>query len=124
MPQMSDMNIIVASADGRRLYSALETGIAWVALGKSVRLFLQGDAVALLRAPIAHSGDEARRAAGQPDLAWLVGEAGEMGVELFVCQSGLALVGMTMGDADAIVRASGLIGFLASIPPGATTLVY
>lgn len=121
---MSDLNIIVASADGRRLYSALEAGIAWVALGKSVRIFLQGDAVALLRAPISHTGDDARRAAGQPDLAWLVGEAGEMGIDLFVCQSGLALVGMAISDADAIVRASGLIGFLAAIPPGATTIVY
>jgi predicted peroxiredoxin len=121
---MSDMNIIIAAADGKRLYSALEAAIAWVALGKSVRVFFQGEAVALLRAPIEHAGDDARRAAGQPDLAWLVGEAGEMGVDLFVCQSGLALVGMVMSDADAIVRASGLIGFLASIPPGATTLVY
>jgi predicted peroxiredoxin len=121
---MSDMNIIVASADGRRLYSALEAGIAWVALGKTVRVFFQGEAAALLRAPITHVGDEARRAAGQPDLGWLVNEAGEMGVELFVCQSGLALVGMTIGEADAIVRASGLIGFLSAIPPGATTLTY
>lgn len=121
---MSDMNIIIASADGRRLYSALEAGIAWVALGKSVRVFFQGEAAALLRAPIAHAGDAARRAAGQPELAWLVEEAGEMGVELFVCQSGLALVGMAISDADAIVRASGLIGFLSSIPPGTSTLVY
>lgn len=118
------MNIIIAAADGRRMYSALEAAIAWVALGKSVRVFFQGEAAALLRAPITHAGDAARHAAGQPDLGWLVGEAGEMGVELFVCQSGLALVGMTMADADAIVRASGLIGFLSAIPPGAVTLTY
>ena len=118
------MNIIVAAADGRRFYSALEAAIAWVALGKPVRLFLQGEAAALLRAPIAHAGDAARRDAGQPDLAWLVEEAGEMGVELHVCQSGLALVGMTMADADAIVRASGLIGFLAAVPPGASVITY
>ena len=118
------MNIIIAAADGRRMSSALEAAIAWVALGKSVRVFFQGEAAALLRAPITHAGDAARHAAGQPDLGWLVGEAGEMGVELFVCQSGLALVGMTMADADAIVRASGLIGFLSAIPPGAVTLTY
>lgn len=118
------MNIIIAAPDGRRLYNALEAAIAWVALGKSVRVFFQGEAAALLRAPITHAGDAARRAAGQPDLAWLIGEAGEMGVELFVCQSGLALVGMTIADADAIVKASGLIGFLSAIPPGAATLVY
>lgn len=118
------MNIIIASADGRRLYSALEAAMAWAALGKAVRMFFQGEAAALLRAPIAHSGDAARRAAGQPDLAWLVNETSEMGVELFVCQTGLALVGMTMSDADAIVRATGLIGFLASVPPGAATIVY
>jgi predicted peroxiredoxin len=118
------MNIIIASADGHRLYSALEAAIAWVALGKSVRVFFQGEAAALLRAPINHAGDEMRRAAGQPELGWLVEEAAEMGVDLYVCQSGLALVGMTMADCDAIVRASGLIGFLSSIPPGATTLTF
>lgn len=118
------MNIIVAGADGRRFYAALEAAIGWVALGKSVRLFLQGEAAALLRAPIVHAGDGTRRDAGQPDLAWLVNEAGEMGVELHVCQSGLALAAMTLADADAIVRASGLIGFLADIRPGATVVTY
>jgi predicted peroxiredoxin len=121
---MSDVNIIVPVADGRRFYSALEAAIGWVALGKSVRLFLQGDAAALLRAPISHPGDAARRDAGQPDLGWLVNEAGEMGVDLHVCQSGLALAGMTIADADAIVRASGLIGFMADIQPGAMVVTY
>jgi predicted peroxiredoxin len=120
---MSDMNIIISTADGRRFYSALEAAIAWVALGKSVRIFLQGEAAALLRAPITHNGDDARRLAGQPDLAWLVNEAGEMEVEIHVCQSGLALVGMSIADADAIVKASGLISFLSTISPGESTIM-
>ena len=72
---MPKLNIIVAVAEGRRLYAALETGMAAAALGRPVRIFLQGEAAALLRDPVAFSGDEARRAAGQPDLAWLVEEA-------------------------------------------------
>jgi predicted peroxiredoxin len=124
VPHMPDVNIIIASADGRRLYSALEAAIAWAALGKSVRVFFQGESVALLRAPIAHAGDEARRAAGQPDLAWLINEAAEMGVTLIVCQTGLAVVGMAIADADALVQAGGLIGFLADVPPGTLPVVY
>ncbi len=121
---MSNLNIIVAGDDSARLYAALETAMAQAALGRRVRLFLQGEAVGLLRAPITHVGDAARVAAGQPDLAWLVNEAGEMGVSLMVCQSGLALAAMTLADCDAIVQAAGLVGFLSSVDPGDMLVTY
>ena len=72
---MPSLNIIVAVAEGARLYAALEAAMAAAALGRPVRVFLQGEAAALLRDPISFVGDEARRAVGQPDLAWLVGAA-------------------------------------------------
>src|SRR3546814_2731231 len=65
MPDMQGLNIIVAVAEGRRLYAALEAGMAAAALGRPVRIFLQGEAAALLRDPVCFAGDEARRAAGQ-----------------------------------------------------------
>ena len=61
---------------------------------QQARIFLQGEAAALLRDPVSFAGDETRRAAGQPDLAWLVEEAIAMEIDLFTCQSGMALVGM------------------------------
>ena len=53
MPDMPGLNIIVAAADGTRFYAALETAAAASALGRPARVFLQGEAAALLRAPVA-----------------------------------------------------------------------
>ncbi len=124
MPDMPSLNIIVAVAEGRRLYAALEAGMAAAALGRPVRIFLQGEAAALLRDPVAFAGDEARRAAGQPDLAWLVEEAIAMEVALFVCQSGMALVGIAATELVPHVRAAGLVSFLAEVSADDRLIVY
>src|SRR3546814_17097375 len=89
--------------------------MAAAALGRPVRIFLQGEAAALLRDPVRFAGDEARRAAGQPDLAWLVEEAVAMDVSLFVCQSGMALVGMAATDLVPHLRAAGLVNLLRDV---------
>jgi predicted peroxiredoxin len=124
MPDMQSLNIIVAVAEGRRLYAALEAGMAAAALGRPVRIFLQGEAAALLRDPVRFAGDEARRAAGQPDLAWLIEEAAAMDVALFVCQSGMALVGMAATELVPHVRAAGLVSFLADVGAEDRLIVY
>lgn len=124
MPDMPGLNIIVPVAEGRRFYAALEAGMAAAALGRPVRIFLQGEAAVLLRAPVTFAGDEARRAAGQPDLAWLVEEAAAMDVAFFVCQSGMALVGMTATELASHVRASGLVSFLAEMEAEDRLIVY
>ena len=124
MPDMQSLNIIVAVAEGRRLYAALEAGMAAAALGRRVRIFLQGEAAALLRDPVSFAGDEARKAAGQPDLAWLVEEAVAMDIALFVCQSGMALVGMTATELVPHVRAAGLVSFLADVGAEDRLIVY
>lgn len=124
MPGLQTLNFLLPTADGRRFYAALETAIALSALGRTVRLFLQGEAAALLREPIEHGGDAMRAAAGQPELAWMVEEARAMGVTIAVCQSGMALVGLAATDIDAAFRPTGLISFLADIGPGDSLLVY
>lgn len=121
---MPGLSIIVASADGQRFYAALEVAAAAAALGRSVRIFLQGEAAALLRTPVAFDGDPARRAAGQPDLVSLIAEAMAMDVRLTVCQSGMALVRMTTSDLVPQVRAGGLISFLADSGPNDQLLTY
>ena len=112
---MPGLSIIVAGAEGGRLYAALETAMAATALGRPARLFLQGEAAALLRNPVSFAGDDARRAAGQPDLAGLVAEAITMEVRLFVCQSGLALAGINASELAPQVRAGGLVSFMADV---------
>jgi predicted peroxiredoxin len=121
---MPVLNIIVAVAEGRRLYAALEAGMAAAALGRPVRIFLQGEAAALLRDPVSFAGDQARRAAGQPDLAGMIEEATQMEIGLFVCQSGMALVGVTATDLVPHVRAAGLVSFMADIGNEDRLVVY
>lgn len=121
---MPGLNIIVAMAEGRRFCAALEASMAASALGHSVSIFLQGDAVAMLRAPAGFAGDGARRAAGLPDLAELLTEAAAMDVDLVACQSGMALVALSAEQMVAGVKAGGLVSFMAAMAPEDRLLVY
>lgn len=121
---MPRLNIIVAAADGQRFYAAIETAIAAAALGRPARIFLQGEAASLLRVPVTFAGDAAREAAGQPGLAAIIAEAAAMDVRLIVCQSGMALVGMTTSDLVPQVRAGGLVSFLADAAADDPLVVY
>lgn len=124
MPDLPGLSIIVASADGARFYAALEAAAAAAALGRPARLFLQGEAAALLRTPVSFDGDAARRTAGQPDLVSLIAEAMAMDVRLIVCQSGMALAGMAASELVPQVRAGGLVSFLADVGPGDQIVTY
>jgi predicted peroxiredoxin len=121
---MPGLNLIVASADGERFYAALEAAAAAAALGRPARIFLQGPAAALLRTPVAFAGDAERRATGQPDLVSLIAEAMAMDVRLVVCQSGMALTGMTASELVPQVRTGGLVSFMAEIGDGDRLVVY
>ena len=108
---MPGLNIIVAAAEGRRFCTALETAVAAAALGQA-RLFVQGDAAAMLRAPAGFAGDGARRAggaagAGRTDRR----KALASGVEIVVCQSGLALSDLTATGSSGGVKAGGVVSF-------------
>lgn len=118
------MNIIVATGDAARFHAALETAMALAALGRTVRIFLQGEAVALLRAPVGYEGDVARTAAGQPVLAWMLEEASAMDVGMAACQTGMAMAGMTAGDLPGGMQATGLVGWLAGRVSGDEMVVY
>ena len=121
---MPGLSIIVACGDEQRLYGALETAMAAAALGSPARIFLQGEAVALLREPVSVAGDAARKAAGLPGLAWMIDEAAAMEVGLFVCQSGMALVGLTSDAMASHVKAAGLVSFLSALGDHDRLLVY
>ncbi len=124
MPDVPGLSIIVAGVDGQRLYGALETAMAAAALGSTARIFLQGEAVALLREPVSAGGDLARKAAGLPELGWMIGEAAAMEVGLFACQSGMALVGLTSDAMVPHVKAAGLVSFLSELGNSDRLLVY
>jgi len=112
MPGMSGLSIVVAGEDPGRLHAALSVAAAWAALGRPARIFLQSDAVALLR-PSPHKDEELRSGAGVPTLAELLEESLALGASVTACQSGLAFAGMSAEDLPAGVETGGLVDFLA-----------
>ncbi|WP_150291624.1 DsrE family protein [Sphingobium estronivorans] len=109
---MRALRIVVATADAERLRGVLAMAAAQAALGGAAAVFLQLDAAGLLRAPMGAPCDDAHRAAGLPSLAMLIEEALGLGVELTVCQSGMALCGLAAEDLPLGVETGGPIGFL------------
>ncbi|MBB3910014.1 DsrE family protein [Sphingomonas desiccabilis] len=111
---MRGLTVLVATADPVRFRAALSTAAATAALGGRARVFLHEDAVVLLQASA--DSDAARFAvAGLPSRADLVAIARESGVELLVCQSGLALTGLSMAELPAGTTAGGLVSLLATL---------
>jgi predicted peroxiredoxin len=109
--------LILVSADAARLRAALVLARSEVALGGIARMFVQGEAVSLLKRPMAVAQDDAWRAAGEPTLAALLDEALEDGVAISLCQSSLAMAGMVAGDLDPDIVLTGTIAFLAAAGP-------
>lgn len=120
---MRGLNILVATADAERLRGALVLAAAQAALGGQAAIFLQLDAVALLRPPLIAPHDARHQAAGLPDLAMLLADSLALGVTLSACQSGLALCGMTTTDLPEGVGIGGPLGFLQQADDSARLLM-
>jgi len=109
---MRGVTIVVAGADPARLHAALSVAAAWAALDRRARIFLQADAVGLLRAP-STPDDERNSQAGMPTLRELLEESLALGVTVVACQSGLALAGMSVEDLPAGIETGGLVEMLS-----------
>ncbi|HEX7852644.1 MAG TPA: peroxiredoxin [Sphingobium sp.] len=105
--------LIATTDEAERLRGGLTVACAEAALGGAVRLFLQLDAVALLRPPVAAPRDGVHAAHGLPVLAALLDDALELGVEVIACQSGLALAGLEADALDPRIVMGGPVGVLA-----------
>ncbi|WP_449470961.1 DsrE family protein [Sphingobium chungangianum] len=109
---MRELRIVVATADAERLRGALVLASAQAALGGAASIFLQLDAVALLRRPITAPADAAHAATGLPPLEVLISEALAFGVNILACQSGLTLANMTADMLPAEAQVGGPVSFL------------
>lgn len=115
-PVMS-LAIVVAGKDRERFRTALVMATAHNALGGTASLFLQGEAVALLRVPISDPDGDRQSRAGLPTLAQLYEEACGLGVAFSACQSSLALLESTPDQFDHRIEWGGMIGFLNKVEP-------
>ena len=104
--------IIVAGGDPGRLHAALSVAAAWAALDRAAHVFLQADAVGLLRSGPA-GDDQRHRQSGTPTLRELLEESLALGVSVTACQSGLALSGLGAGDLPVGVETGGLLDSLS-----------
>lgn len=116
------LTIVLGEAAPERLRTALTLAAANAALGGRTRLFLQGDAVALLRPPLAAPEDARHAAAGLPTLSQLWGEAVGLGMEAIACQSGLALAGMEASALASGVTVGGPVSVLQGLGEDRLTL--
>lgn len=115
--------LIVGDANPERLRTALVTATAAAAHGDAVRLFFQGEAVALLRHPIADPDAARQAAAGLPTLGQYLDEAIALGTTLAACQSSLALLALAATDCDPRVEWSGMVAFIGALPADARLVI-
>jgi predicted peroxiredoxin len=112
MPGMRGLTVLVATAEPARFHAALSLAAAQAALGGRSRVYLHGEAVALL----ATSAQDFRfTGAGMPDITELRTEAAALGVTVTACQSGFALAGLSPADFAEDVDTGGLIGLLTDL---------
>jgi predicted peroxiredoxin len=90
---VAGLTIVVAGDDPERFHAALAIGAANAALGARSRIYLHAAAAVLAEraCPAMHAG----RGDGVPTLGELLDEALAIGVEIIVCQSGLAAAGIS-----------------------------
>lgn len=113
MPGMRRLTIMVVTADRERFHAALSLAAAQAALERPARIFLQGEAVGLLRNIGDPPYDERLRAAGQSTLSEALDDVLALGVACTACQGGLALAGMTAPDLPRGIETGGLVSLLA-----------
>ncbi|MFD1950211.1 DsrE family protein [Sphingomonas arantia] len=112
---MRGLTIIVADATPERFRTALSLATATAALGARARIFLQGEAVTLIRPPITAPNDAAHTKVGLPTLAAHYAEALALGVRFTLCQSGLTLTATQPSDYDPTTDYAGLISVMADL---------
>lgn len=110
MSSLRPLTILIAGPDPDRFHAALSLAAASAALDRPTCVFLQAEAVSLLRPPFTAAR---YAAAGMPTLAELLEESQAMGVAIRACQSGLPLAAMSAADLPSGVEASGLIAMLS-----------
>jgi predicted peroxiredoxin len=110
---LAGLTIVVAGNDPERFHAALAIAAANAALGARSRIYLHAAAAVLAdRACPAMHGIQAD---GVPTLGELLDEALAIGVEIIVCQSGLAAAGISAETVTNGIATGGLIELLSTL---------
>lgn len=120
---MRGLNLVLLAPDAERLRGALTLALAHCALGGKAALFLQHEAVALLRDPITAPEDAVHAEKGLPSLEALLGEALDSGITITACQTGLDLASLSAAALPDGIAIGGPVSFLRSVKDGDRLLV-
>ena len=115
MPRMRGLTIVVADVSSERFRTALDMAVSQAVLGGTVRIFLNGEAVSIVRQPIVGWEDESYAEAGLPTLLQLYAEALDQGVAVMICQSGMQMTGAEPRDYDPRVEYGGMVSLLQGL---------
>ena len=111
---MRGLTLVLAEPSATRLRTALTMALAAQALGGRVRLFVDAEAVPVVAGPL-REGDVAFATAGLPSTVQLLDEALVAGVRIVLCQTGLALAGLSAEALDPRFDYGGIVAMLADL---------
>lgn len=116
MPLIGGLVIIVTSDDAVRFRAAMTTGLAHAALGGHVRLYCHESSVALLaRATRPDDNSEALARIGLPDRLALIAMAQGSGITIIACQTGAAILDLSLDALAAGTEAGGMMALMATL---------
>lgn len=128
MAEHGPLSIIVHSGAFERVHYALVLASAAAAIDRPVVLFFTMDACRALlpadRLPDYARRDEELVAKGLATLEELLRAAGELGVRIMVCETGLRAVGLSVAELreDLPIEETGAVTFLQAAGPAGPTL--
>lgn len=115
MPDLRGLTVVVADVSSERFRTALSLALAQAALGGRTRIFLQGEAVSIIRPPMVGWEDDAYADAGLPTLPQMFDEALALGVGVTVCQSAMQLMDAQPSDFDDRVDYAGMVSVMQEL---------
>lgn len=113
MTRRRGLALVFGEASHARLHAGLTLACAAAALGRPVRLFFHGEAVAALAPGRRWAGDATYAKGGLPSVAELIESALHLGAAVMVCQTGLQLCGLTAAGMSDGIETGGMVAFVA-----------
>ncbi len=109
---MPALALILAEPRDERVWTVLSLAATAAALGRTVSIFLSGNAAEIAANRYQSGGDSKRSAYCVATVAELFESCLELGVRFTVCQTGLHLCELAAEDVHVAIECGGLTGFM------------